>query len=151
MASFADNLHDPVLYAVPVFAAFMAVELFSLRYLDEAEAGAGAYEVRDTRTNLLMGLGYLDRNYGGVLIVWDRLFGAYAQETHRPRYGLTTNIDSFNPFRLQYHEYATMIHDVRRAHDWRARIGYVLGPPGWRPSAVHQPVEGLDVAATADQ
>ena len=49
---------------------------------------------------------YLDRNYAGMLIVWDRMFGSYAEETHRPTYGLTKNIDSANPFRLQYHEYA---------------------------------------------
>ena len=57
---------------------------------------------------------YLDTNYGGILIIWDRLFGSYAEETHRPTYGLTKNVDSFNPFRLQYHEYAAIARDVRR-------------------------------------
>ena len=76
---------------------------------------------------------YLDKNYGGILIVWDRLFGSYAEETHRPTYGLTTNIDSFNPFRLQYHEYGAIVRDVRRSGSWRERLGYLVGPPGWRP------------------
>ena len=56
---------------------------------------------------------YLDKNYAGILIIWDRMFGSYAQETHRPTYGLTKNIDSFNPFRLQYYEYAAIV--ARRA------------------------------------
>ena len=51
-------LQDPVLYAIPVFVLFMALELLALRYLDDSEdPGAGAYELRDTRTNILMGLG----------------------------------------------------------------------------------------------
>jgi sterol desaturase/sphingolipid hydroxylase (fatty acid hydroxylase superfamily) len=77
---------------------------------------------------------YLDRNYAGILIVWDRMFGSFAEETHRPTYGLTKNIDSYNPFRLQYHEYATIARDVRRATTWRERLGYVFAPPGWAPS-----------------
>jgi sterol desaturase/sphingolipid hydroxylase (fatty acid hydroxylase superfamily) len=287
MASFAANLHDPVVFAIPVFAAFMGLELLSLRFL-ETDAGPGGYEARDFRTNLIMGSGsvvvngsariaaligyaalyvltplrldphrwytwvitlllvdivwysyhrashrvrimwaahqahhnsqrfnlstavrqkwnpwfellfwvplpllgippwliftsfsvnlifqffvhteridrlpapvefvfntpshhrvhhasdrdYLDKNYAGILIVWDRLFGSYAEETHRPTYGLTKNIDSFNPFRLQYHEYAAIARDVRRSHTWRERVGYLVGPPGWTPVAT--PIE----------
>jgi len=78
---------------------------------------------------------YLDRNYAGILIIWDRIFGSYAEETHRPTYGLTTNIDSFNPFRLQYHEYAAIWRDVRASGSWRERLGYLFAPPGWRPSS----------------
>ena len=43
---------------------------------------------------------YLDRNYGGILIIWDRLFGTFEPEGERVRYGLTTNIDTFNPVRV---------------------------------------------------
>jgi sterol desaturase/sphingolipid hydroxylase (fatty acid hydroxylase superfamily) len=283
MASFAHNLQDPLVYAIPVFVVFIALEFLSLRLLED-EPGAGGYEVRDTRTNMFMGLGsvvitgasrlgalvgysalyvltplrldshrwyawvitlllvdflwysyhrashrvrimwaahqahhnslrfnlstavrqkwnpwfellfwvplpllgvppwmvftcfsinlifqffvhtervarlpaaielifntpshhrvhhasdpeYLDRNYAGILIVWDRLFATYAEETHRPTYGLTTNIDSFNPFRLQYFEYGAIARDVRGAHTWSERLGYVFAPPGWRPAA----------------
>ena len=77
---------------------------------------------------------YLDRNYGGILIIWDRLFGTYAEETVRPTYGLTKNIDSFNPFRLQYHEYGAIARDVRTATRWRDRLGYLFGPPAWAPA-----------------
>ncbi len=293
--AFTDSLHDPIVYAIPVFVAFIALELVSLRWLADGDELAG-YEYRDARTNVVMGLGsvaingaarvvallayaalfvitplrldshrwytwvlvlvlvdliwysyhrashrvrimwaahqahhnsqrfnlstavrqkwnpwfellfwvplpllgvppwlvftafsinlifqffvhtervgklprpiefvfntpshhrvhhasdrdYLDRNYGGILIIWDRLFGSYAEETHRPTYGLTKNIDSFNPFRLQYHEYGAIARDVRTSGTWRERFGYLVGPPGWSPDEAKRPVEELDRAA----
>ena len=76
---------------------------------------------------------YLDRNYGGILIIWDRLFGTYEPEGERVRYGLTTNIDTFNPVRVAFHEYIALWHDVRRAPTWRERAGHVWHGPGWKP------------------
>jgi sterol desaturase/sphingolipid hydroxylase (fatty acid hydroxylase superfamily) len=78
---------------------------------------------------------YLDKNYGGILIVWDRMFGSFQEELHRPRYGLTKPVDTYNLIKLQYGEYARMISDVRRAQSWRDRLGYVFGPPGWTAAA----------------
>jgi sterol desaturase/sphingolipid hydroxylase (fatty acid hydroxylase superfamily) len=79
---------------------------------------------------------YLDKNYAGMLIIWDRMFGSYVDETHRPTYGLTTNVETYNPFRLQYHEYAAIIRDVRASRSWRERLGYLFAPPGWHPPRV---------------
>jgi sterol desaturase/sphingolipid hydroxylase (fatty acid hydroxylase superfamily) len=78
---------------------------------------------------------YLDKNFAGIFIVWDRLFGSFAPETHRPTYGLTTNIDSYNPITLEYHLYAAIWRDLRRAKSWRVRLGYVFAPPGWQPES----------------
>jgi sterol desaturase/sphingolipid hydroxylase (fatty acid hydroxylase superfamily) len=78
---------------------------------------------------------YLDRNYAGILIIWDRMFRSYVDETHRPTYGLTKNVHSFNVFKLQYHEYGAIVRDVRNADTWRDRLGYIFGPPGWAPAA----------------
>lgn len=78
---------------------------------------------------------YLDRNYGGILIVWDRLFGTFEPEGERVRYGLTTNIDTFNPVRVAYHEWAALARDVRHARSWRERLGYAFRGPGWAPAA----------------
>ncbi|OUC77012.1 sterol desaturase family protein [Gordonia lacunae] len=83
---------------------------------------------------------YLDRNYGGVFIVWDRMFGTFTPEIRRPRYGLTTPVDTYNILRLQTHEYAAIARDVRGASSWRARLGYVFGPPGWTPHDLALPV-----------
>lgn len=77
---------------------------------------------------------YLDRNYGGILILWDRLFGTFQAELHRPTYGLTKPVHTYNIVTLQFHEYAAIVRDVRRATTWRDRLGLVFGPPGWRPS-----------------
>lgn len=78
---------------------------------------------------------YLDKNYGGILIIWDRLFNSYAHEVEQVRYGLTHNIDTYNPIKVNFHEFALMVRDVWRAKTWRARVGYLLAPPGWTESA----------------
>ncbi|QXE37528.1 sterol desaturase family protein [Streptomyces sp. GMY02] len=77
--------------------------------------------------------GYLDRNFGGILIVWDRLFGSFVAETERPVYGLTKNIATYNPLRVATHEYAAIARDVRAARGWRERVGHVVRGPGWQP------------------
>ncbi|MFT4126230.1 MAG: sterol desaturase family protein [Gordonia sp. (in: high G+C Gram-positive bacteria)] len=77
---------------------------------------------------------YLDRNYAGVLIIWDRLFGSFAPETHRPTYGLTKPVDTYNIWTLQTREYVNIGRDVKAAESWRARLGYIFGPPGWTPA-----------------
>ena len=78
---------------------------------------------------------YIDANYGGVLIVFDRLFGTFVAE--RPdlpcRYGLVTPLISNNPIRIAFHEWLNLLDDLRGARSWREAIGYLFGPPGWRP------------------
>jgi sterol desaturase/sphingolipid hydroxylase (fatty acid hydroxylase superfamily) len=76
---------------------------------------------------------YLDRNYGGILIIWDKLFGTFEPELRRVKYGLTKNIHTFNPLRIGYHEFVDIARDVRRASGWRAKLGHVVGRPGWSP------------------
>ena len=78
---------------------------------------------------------YLDRNYAGILIIWDRIFGSFQGEDERVRYGLTKNIDTFNPTRVAFHEWTAMWRDVRAAERWRDRLGYMFGGPAWRPGA----------------
>jgi sterol desaturase/sphingolipid hydroxylase (fatty acid hydroxylase superfamily) len=76
---------------------------------------------------------YLDRNYAGILIIWDRLFGTYEPEGERVRYGLTKNLRTHKPHKVAFHEYAAIGRDVRAARSWRERFGYVFGGPGWTP------------------
>ncbi|MEU6171992.1 sterol desaturase family protein [Streptantibioticus parmotrematis] len=89
---------------------------------------------------------YLDRNYGGILIVWDRLFRTFEPEGERVVYGLTKNIGTFNPVRVAFHEYRAIWHDARRADRWRDAAGYVLRPPGWSPTATTPRTEVGSVA-----
>ena len=74
---------------------------------------------------------YLDKNHGGVLIIWDRLFGTFQREEERVVYGLTKDIDTFNPLRIGFHEFAAIGRDLGRAPSLRAKLGYLLRPPGW--------------------
>ncbi|RYZ21749.1 MAG: sterol desaturase family protein [Chitinophagaceae bacterium] len=78
-------------------------------------------------------LKYLDRNHGGILIIWDRLFGSFQPEEERPTYGLTRNIGSFNPFVVALRTWGDLARKVAKARGWRERVGYLFGPPGWSP------------------
>jgi sterol desaturase/sphingolipid hydroxylase (fatty acid hydroxylase superfamily) len=78
-------------------------------------------------------LRYLDRNHGGILIVWDRLFGTFEPEGEPVRYGLTTNLESYAPLRIAFHEFAAIWRDVRAARSLGARLGHLFAPPGWAP------------------
>ena len=81
-----------------------------------------------------MNSAYLDRNYGGILIVWDRLFRTFEPERERVAYGLTTQLRTFNPLVVATHEYVSIWRDVRAAGSWRDRAGFLLRGPGWRPA-----------------
>jgi sterol desaturase/sphingolipid hydroxylase (fatty acid hydroxylase superfamily) len=78
---------------------------------------------------------YLDRNYGGILIVWDRLFGTFEAEHERVRYGLTTNLETHHPVVVATHEWRDIARDLRASGSWRERLAYLFAGPGWRPGA----------------
>ncbi len=75
---------------------------------------------------------YLDRNFGGVLIIWDRLFGTFAEERPETRiiYGLTRPIGSRNPLKIIFGEWIAMVRDVAQARTWRQRLAQIFGRPG---------------------
>ncbi|HEX5461814.1 MAG TPA: sterol desaturase family protein [Steroidobacteraceae bacterium] len=75
---------------------------------------------------------YLDRNYGGILILWDRLFGSFADERSGTPivFGLAHPIGSLNPFVLAFHEWFAMARDCARAPSWQARLTQLFGRPG---------------------
>jgi sterol desaturase/sphingolipid hydroxylase (fatty acid hydroxylase superfamily) len=78
---------------------------------------------------------YLDRNYGGILIVWDRLFGTFVSERDDVpcRYGLVTPLRSNNPLIIAFHEWAALARDIWQARSWRERLMCVIGPPAPHP------------------
>jgi sterol desaturase/sphingolipid hydroxylase (fatty acid hydroxylase superfamily) len=77
---------------------------------------------------------YLDRNYSGVLMIWDRWFGTYEAERddEPPVYGILHNIDSYNPIRIAFHEWSAMLRDLLQARSIREAFGATFGAPGWR-------------------
>jgi sterol desaturase/sphingolipid hydroxylase (fatty acid hydroxylase superfamily) len=78
---------------------------------------------------------YLDANYAGVFIVWDRMFRSFVAETKEdaPRYGIVGNIASFNPVRIALHGWVSLAQDLVRAKSLREAALYLLAPPGWSP------------------
>lgn len=75
---------------------------------------------------------YLDKNYAGILIIWDKLFGTYKEETFKPKYGLTEDIKSYNPIEVEFHEWKNLFSDVKKTDKLKDRIHYFLDSPGWR-------------------
>jgi hypothetical protein len=76
-------------------------------------------------------LEYLDRNYAGTLMLWDRLFGSFTTESFAPRFGLTSNIASRNPLRIAFHEWLAICRDLRKAKKPTDALQYLIRPPGW--------------------
>ncbi|WP_417799231.1 sterol desaturase family protein [Tenacibaculum sp.] len=77
---------------------------------------------------------YLDCNHAGILIIWDRMFGTFSEElkeVDKPVYGLTVNIETFNPVKVATHEYAAIWKDVKRADKWSDKLNYIFNSPGW--------------------
>lgn len=90
---------------------------------------------------------YLDRNYGGVFIVWDRLFGSYQRElpSHPCVYGITKPIKSWSPMEAWIHVYRDMLTDMVRTRSWTQRLWVPFSHPAWRPADLRSDVstEGL--------
>ena len=76
-------------------------------------------------------LKYLDRNHAGILIIWDRMFGTFQPEEERPVYGLTKNVNTFNPVKIAFHEWVNLSRDLKRGRSFTNAIKYLLNPPGW--------------------
>nr|WP_302054125.1 sterol desaturase family protein [Sphingomonas tagetis] len=96
---------------------------------------------------------YLDRNYAGVFIVWDKLFGTFEAERDddRPRYGIVHNLPDFNVLRAAFHEWWGITKDVWRAPSLYARLGYMFGPPGWSPDGSRDTSETIKARWQARQ
>jgi sterol desaturase/sphingolipid hydroxylase (fatty acid hydroxylase superfamily) len=87
---------------------------------------------------------YIDRNHGGTLIIWDKLFGTFEPENPADpvRFGLTKNIETYNPVRIAFHEWVDLFRDAWRAPGWGNKLRYVFGNPGWRHEEIPAPLLG---------
>jgi alkylglycerol monooxygenase len=79
---------------------------------------------------------YLDRNYGGILIVWDRLFGTFREEGERCVYGTRAPLDSWDPLWSNAEVYWALAQDSWHARRWLDKLRVWFKPPGWRPADV---------------
>ena len=78
---------------------------------------------------------YLDANYAGVFIIWDRMFGSFVAETKDdpPRYGILGNLASHNPLKVALHGWVSLAGDLASARSPREAALYLFAPPGWSP------------------
>ncbi len=86
---------------------------------------------------------YLDKNYGGVLMIWDHLFGTYQAEEEKVKYGVTVPLNSSNPLTINFKEYWLIAKDVRSSKSMSDVLGYVFGRPGWKPKNLKKNTENI--------
>ncbi|MEM7269894.1 MAG: sterol desaturase family protein [Pseudomonadota bacterium] len=76
---------------------------------------------------------YLDKNYAGILIIWDRMFGTFQEEEETPRYGLKRDFNSQNPIKVWFSEIPGLVRDLAGAKSPLEAWGYLFRAPGWEP------------------
>jgi sterol desaturase/sphingolipid hydroxylase (fatty acid hydroxylase superfamily)/uncharacterized membrane protein YhhN len=91
---------------------------------------------------------YLDRNYGGILMVWDRLFGTFEEESEKCVYGTRSPLDSWDPLWSNAEVYWALARDSWHAKRWADKLLVWTKGPGWRPAdvAAREPKEPFDIA-----
>lgn len=77
---------------------------------------------------------YLDKNYGGITMIWDHLFGTYQKEEEKVVYGLTKNINTNNALKINFLEYKHIWDDVKKCKSWKDKWRIIFGGLTWRPA-----------------
>ena len=89
---------------------------------------------------------YLDKNYAGTLIIWDRMFGTFTAEQEEPVYGLTKPLNSWNPLWANLHVWYELVRDAYLAPKWKDKLKIWFMPPGWRPDGLPPSPHGAEVS-----
>ncbi|MDN5202443.1 sterol desaturase family protein [Fulvivirgaceae bacterium BMA10] len=76
---------------------------------------------------------YLDKNYAGILIIWDRMFGSFAEEKEEVVYGITEPLESVNPFKVFFHGFTRLYRMMKSTKGFKNKLSYLIKPPGWTP------------------
>lgn len=82
---------------------------------------------------------YIDKNYGGILILWDRLFGTYKSEKEPVVYGITVPLNTSNPVTINFQEFSNIAKDIKSATTINEALGYLFNRPGWKPESKSNP------------
>ena len=75
---------------------------------------------------------YWDKNYAGILIIWDRLFGTFEEEQEKVRYGVSEQIDSVNPLVVFFHGFTRLFQKMSQAKGLKNKLLYLVKPPSWQ-------------------
>ncbi|WP_161971799.1 sterol desaturase family protein [Algoriphagus kandeliae] len=84
---------------------------------------------------------YLDKNMGGILILFDHIFGTYQPEVEKPIYGITHNIHTKNPAKIILHEYIEIVRNLSKISNFKSKIHFLFGPPGSEKWKIFDQVE----------
>jgi len=76
---------------------------------------------------------YWDKNYGGIFIVWDRIFGTFVEEQETVRYGVSEPVETTNPFIVFFHGFARLIRDIKPIPGFTNKLLALIKPPSWTP------------------
>lgn len=82
---------------------------------------------------------YIDKNYAGIFIIWDRMFGTFEEERAAVVYGITTPIESVNPIKIFFHGITRLATNIVQTKGIRAKLGRLFLPPDWEPGKEHRP------------
>jgi sterol desaturase/sphingolipid hydroxylase (fatty acid hydroxylase superfamily) len=88
---------------------------------------------------------YIDKNYAGVFIIYDRMFGTFQKEEERPNYGITKPLNSWNPVYANFAHYIDLYHDVKKTRSAGDALKVLFYPPGWRPEYLGGPQRPTEV------
>lgn len=94
---------------------------------------------------------YIDKNYAGIFIVWDRMFGTFQEEEEEPAYGTVKPLRSWNPLWANFEPWVRMARATRATQRWRDKVGVWLMPPEWQPADLGGPVTIPEASREAQQ
>ena len=81
---------------------------------------------------------YIDKNYGNMFIIWDRIFGTYAKEESKVIFGITENVKTFNPIKITFMNWIKMFQDFKESSSLSDRLNSFFGPPEWHLDKTHK-------------
>ena len=122
---------------IDIMLAYAITQIFGILVHTQAVGKLGPLEYlfvtpSHHRVHHASNIKYLDKNMGMLLIIWDRLFGTFEEETENVKYGLTKNLEKPNPVNLVFHEWKGVWRDAtQKGLSLKQRFMYVFGPPGW--------------------
>ena len=76
---------------------------------------------------------YLDKNYGNFLIIWDRMFGTFAEEKEKVKYGIRENVKTFNPLKITFRVWFQIANDFSKSKTFKNKLLSIFGRPEWKP------------------
>ena len=83
---------------------------------------------------------YLDKNYGNFLIIWDRLFGTFAEEKEKVKYGIRENVKTFNPLKITFRVWFQIADDFSKSKTLKNKLLSIFGRPEWKPKRIEDEI-----------